>query len=71
VPTNDAQTTFHYYTVVGPKTDAQTDCLLWRKLGPDGDNWKQVWVCSDTGDWEDVWISNKQLPGYQDYVSCP
>jgi len=71
VATNDAKTTFHYYTVVGPKIDAPTDCLLWRKLGPDYDNWKQVWVYSETGFWEDVLFTNYHLPGWQSYASCP
>jgi len=70
VPTNDAQTTFHYYAV-WPRLDASSDCLLWRKIGPDSWDWKQKWIFSPTGYWIDAWPPQSTLPGNESYDSCP
>ncbi|MHC4867714.1 MAG: hypothetical protein ACYTEX_26890, partial [Planctomycetota bacterium] len=70
VPTNDAMTQFHFYTV-SPKLDANSPCLLWRQIGPDNKDWKQVWVHSPSGEWIDAWIGEDTLAGFEGYDSCP
>jgi len=72
VPTNDEQTTFHWYAVY-PPLDAPTACDIWRKVGPDGPNPPnayQVWVFSPNGLFTGATWDKEHLPDDEDYVSC-
>ncbi len=68
VPTNDAQTTFHYYTV-WPSLEASSVCLLWRKVGPDSEYANQIWISSPDGSWIGAW-QTPSLSEYEPYHSC-
>ena len=70
VPINDAITQFHYYTVT-PKLNGSTDCLLWREIGPDNEDWKQKWIYTRDGSFDDAWPPRPTLPGFEGYDNCP
>lgn len=70
VPTGSAITAVHYYSVT-PKLNASSDCLLWRQIGPDNQDWKQKWIYSPDGSWEAAWPPQPTLPGNEPYDSCP